>query len=786
MPITLVQISYRPVRVAWLVRGRSGNDLRESIRLASCLWGGAFSLIADVGGPAETVDAAFERFRVDVLHPVVETDASRLVGERNKHVAWPLVGAGIVGGDTPDESGLTDLSRGLRLRSASPRQRVPVVPVWQETDEFAALYAATFGDLSHALLGAAQRAAYIQVTGAVEAAAAEVAAALDNHEVPLDAGYSGLEWLLPRIALGDSPGVFVGSGASLGDVRAFWNTRAVGTDVVFWDKRRADGGPFRAVVEARIRTAVDQQTEVPENFRSFPCYVVARSRERRPQIPGELLRLIAASGLHPSVTPIAGDLGIADWIPHGVRALPSTPDERVVAHSEDRGEERSRLTIELPRTPLAEERVWSRQQFAIQLETYGDFGYRGTLKLPYLPDLNSWYRWHIAESLEHLRVQDDAFSLIKSPLGPTHDVTPLHQRLLLEKLFERAGIKAKRSLPGEAAWHLLNQFGGYGGLRVLRLPGVRKLLSSGAARRGIGRGPARGLIHDRGRIAQADRIWIGGDELDAGRVWEFLLHRRIFLPGIETTCPWCQHASFYRPRDVDDELECPKCGRKFPLGPAIAGDPVRFRISGLLEPRPEEERHRSEHRRQMAETAASEEAGGHQPAAVPVLLTLLFLSEWVAGQDGAVFETSHDLKGEQIEDCESDFIALTYGARPENHTHVLIGECKGRGRITAEDVRKLSLAAAQVRASGIDCDIVFSTTRQAFTEDELALFREYHAASSDHPFLRRTPIVLTAAELDWNRYSGGGRFDTADRFSGTGFDPLVTWSTRHLMGEPSR
>jgi hypothetical protein len=169
-----------------------------------------------------------------------------------------------------------------------------------------------------------------------------------------------------------------------------------------------------------------------------------------------------------------------------------------------------------------------------------------------------------------------------------------------------------------------------------------------------------------------------------------------------------------------------------------------------------------------------------------VLLTLLFLSEWTAGQDGAVFETSHELQGEGIEDCETDFVAVTYGARPENHTHILVGECKGRGRITAEDVRKLKVVANQIKESGIDCDIVFSTTRNAFTEDELALFRDYYAASSEHPFLRRAPIVLTAAELDWNRYSAESHFDTPDRFSGTGFEPLVTWSTRQLMGDERR
>src|SRR5439155_5900085 len=165
---------------------------------------------------------------------------------------------------------------------------------------------------------------------------------------------------------------FVGSAASLADVRAFWNTRAAGTDVVFWDKRRANGGPFRTAVEARIRMAVDQQQEVPANFRSLPCYVSARSRERRPRLPDELLGLIAAAGLRPSIAPVAGDLGIAAWLPRGIRELPAVPEERVVAHAEDRGEDRSRLTIELPRTPLADERVWSRQQFAIQIETYGD------------------------------------------------------------------------------------------------------------------------------------------------------------------------------------------------------------------------------------------------------------------------------------------------------------------------------------------------------------------------------------------------------------------------------
>lgn len=771
-----MQVAYRPVRVCWLVRGRSKNDLRDTFRLASCLWGGMFGLVADAAGDAEEVDTAIGRFRADVLHPVAETDASRSVVERNRHLAWPLIGDGILRGDQPEEPGLLDLSRGLGLRSRAETHATAALPVWEEGDELALVYAATFGDLTHPTLGAKQRAAFVRATGAGEVAAADVAAALDHYEVPLDATLTGLMWLNPRFALHDVPGVFVGSATSLADVRSYWNTRAIGTEVVFWDSRSPDGGPFRPVVESRIHAAVTEQQDAPENFRIFPCYVAASTRESRRRVPDALRALIEEAGLVPSTTTVARDVGIAAWIHRGIRSLPAVADERVVAHTEDRGEEESRVTIELPRTPLVEHDRWTRQELAVQIETYGDSGYRGTLKLPYLSDLNGWYRWHIAGSLEHLRVQDDAFALITSMLGPTIDVTPLHPRLLLEKLFDRAGITAARSLPGEAAWHLLSQFGGYGGLRVLRLPGVRKLLSSAAARSGITRKAARDLINDRGRINDADRIWIGGDQLNAGHVWEYLLHRRIFLPGIETKCRWCQHSSFYRPRDVEDELQCPKCGRDFPLGPAIAGDPVRFRMSGLLEPRPEDARGGGDR----------DDRSGHQPAAVPVLLTLLFLSEWTGGSDGELFDTSHDLSGDGLETCETDFIAVAYGARPDQHTHILVGECKGRGRVNADDVRKLSAVANRLKESGgIECDVVFSTTRDAFTEDELALFRQYHENSSEWDVLRRAPILLTANELDFHRHASRSRIGSEVEFGGTGFSPLVTWSTRQLMGPPA-
>jgi hypothetical protein len=164
-----------------------------------------------------------------------------------------------------------------------------------------------------------------------------------------------------------------------------------------------------------------------------------------------------------------------------------------------------------------------------------------------------------------------------------------------------------------------------------------------------------------------------------------------------------------------------------------------------------------------------------------VLLTLLFLSEWAGMDDASVLDTSYNLTCEGIEPSETDIVAIAYGARPETHTHLLIGECKGRGHVTEEDVRKLTAVATKLRETdGVECDVVFSTTRDAFTEDELTLFRRYYESSSEWEPLRRAPILLTARQLDFGRHSGAEDGPTLEEDRGPGFAPLVTWSTRKL------
>jgi hypothetical protein len=776
MATTQLQIAYRPIRLGLLVRERSRIDLRAAICLATYLWGGRYDPILGVRPQSSDLDRSISRYRLDALHALRSTDASREVIERHNYLRWPWLGGdseSIIWEDsaTPQAVDLVRAIRVLESQRGPPPTRQPVLATWEDADPHALVFAATFGDLSaDDRIAARIRTAFVSATGAVEMPAAEVAAAFETYLSPLDVGVSGLEVLPPWGRFEDAEGVFVGSARSLRDIRAYWNIRCALRDVLFWDATSADGGPFAPAIAEQIMAAPSVEAEDVPWRRVFPCFAVTTSDPAHIQLPPRLQELIAPN-FQPSISALRHDAGITDLWRTGLRDLPSTPELSVVAHSEEWGSDASRVVVPLPPTPLASRDFGTRQELVVSVRSYVDSGYRGTLKLPFLPDLNDWYRWEVLPSVGSLRVQEEGFGAIDNLLGPTVDLLPLDRRKLLAKLFERAGIKAERSLPGEAAWNLLSQLGGYGALRILRLPGVRALLSSSAARRGLRRNRAKEMIRGQGAVIEAEPLFVGGRRLSADDVWTLLLERRIFLPGLELKCPWCQHASFLPAGDLGDEIRCPKCGRTFLLAPAIVGDPLRFRLSGLLEDRP-------------GGTSADSDS---QPAAIPVLLALLYLSDWSFGAEGLVLEASHELSGDGVGACETDVVAISYGDRPRPHTHLLLGECKGRGRVDTGDVEKLLRASQAVGAtSGVECDLLFATTREEFDQEEIELFRTCYEQSSEHEWLRRAPVLLTRRELESFRLASVGDDDRPDRIPGawSGFAQLVAWSTRRYFAPP--
>lgn len=88
MPTTSLQVAYRPVRPAFLVRDRSRNDLLEALRLAACIWGGRFAPIFAANAKPEVLESALLRFRADALHATTDAPAAQEVIQRNRRLRW--------------------------------------------------------------------------------------------------------------------------------------------------------------------------------------------------------------------------------------------------------------------------------------------------------------------------------------------------------------------------------------------------------------------------------------------------------------------------------------------------------------------------------------------------------------------------------------------------------------------------------------------------------------------------------------------------------------------------
>jgi hypothetical protein len=90
--------------------------------------------------------------------------------------------------------------------------------------------------------------------------------------------------------------------------------------------------------------------------------------------------------------------------------------------------------------------------------------------------------------------------------------------------------------------------------------------------------------------------------------------------------------------------------------------------------------------------------------------------------------------------CETDFVLIQQGYRDEG-VSIAIGECKTRGEVSEDDVRKLALVADVFEESGVRAFVVFSKI-EPFTADEVTRCRTAQSQTG----LR--VIMLTKRELE--------------------------------------
>jgi hypothetical protein len=132
----------------------------------------------------------------------------------------------------------------------------------------------------------------------------------------------------------------------------------------------------------------------------------------------------------------------------------------------------------------------------------------------------------------------------------------------------------------------------------------------------------------------------------------------------------------------------------------------------------------------------------HQQGAIPVALTLQQM-DTVLSWGTPLFVTSMTIESntQAFRPCETDLVVVSEKGLYDHRLGIAIGECKGRGEITEQDVRNLTQVADAFPKDRIMPFIIFSKTAP-FTVDEIARCRAAQPAG------RKSLILLSDRELE--------------------------------------
>lgn len=504
-------------------------------------------------------------------------------------------------------------------------------------------------------------------------------------------------------------GIYIGNKNDFFDLLYFWNLRASGLFIEFLPKdkierfkefikasvKKLDNAPNRDpnikdMINVYYRHSGDKVKEVTKEFQGKKRFVFRQCDE------------IIWNGLN--IKPADFYFG---W-------------ERISA-SVDKSYNRYIVSISLPEKKfIANKDIDTRfQHLAVSIHSIGEFGYpEHTLKPPFIRQLNEFYSRELAVDPWSLRIEKDGIAVIIESNDNSLFLYPISHQVLIQKIFELAGVKSEVSQAGLITKRIIEKLGGVDGGRVFKINGVRKLLKPLKTDKCISWKDGTNIIWDKGKFKKYEKLYIEEREtpkLTPNDVFAFLLKKDFLRPGLELICRHCKLSNWLSLKEIDDIWTCNYCGddNKTSLQLKNRGN-WKFRKSGLFA------------------------KNNNQEGAIPVVLTLLVFLR-IFDPSEFVYSSSLKLENDNMS-CEIDFCVLQY--QRGGKIQLGIGECKSESSIIDQkDVDNLKGVREKIKKLNIDCYLVFSKASENFKQSEIDLFKKLK--EEDIPI-----ILLTNKELE--------------------------------------
>jgi hypothetical protein len=752
MATTNVSLTYRPIRVAWLVAQGDTAALVEAATLSSVLWGGVFHPIIPIqtGDDAAQLGSVMAEAGIDALIPLSNEPEVRRVYEYNRFMRTTAY-------FSAERASLMDRISGrqrLILLDVAPlyrfmkshedeeaRLRPPLIacrPIWAAEDPLNVAFGLQFGRFPAPETYFTDYAAlFSEVLNAQEfhiAPDSPIASELVASVSPIRAtGYR-------RIGVStfaNETGFYFGDHRSFDDLLTFWNLRASGARLLFISLGALSR--YAGVIEGVAREAQMLREVNPRYSNVVPIFgnytpdAVDAVRQSAPALSPRHFGSVAGrlAGL--------GQVNIRLY------------RHQTVGHYDQADTTPGFLTVVLPTPNFAEERFHADelQQAAIDITWLGAIFKGTTLRPPHRPDLNEAYSREIAFDPWSVRSIADGISVITRIRSSALRLKPITFFKVIEVLFAKAEIKVARSQAGLLADKVLEKFGDLTDSHVFKVRGVRRLLKELAADDSVTYGEATRRIHNDGQFAAHQDLYLAGQQMTTASVFTHLLEKDVLRAGLSLVCDQCHLDSWHSLPRLADFWECEFCGKSNRTSVHLKdrGD-WRVRKSGLFA------------------------RDNNQEGALPVLLGLGTLGGNMASpMDECIYTTSVQLTGPGL-DAEADFVMLT-----ADHAGccVIMGEAKSEGgEFTEDDATKLLAAARRLENIGVQCMVAYVKTADSFRAEEIERLRGLHAQGIQ-------VIMLCNSELEPQQPYGPNATDVPQMYAVSALDFANNTLVRYLQ-----
>jgi len=654
----------------------------------------------------QLAESLVDRFRVDLLFPVAPTERINAFVEAHDYLLWPEFEKKLFyeqWRDIPPHATLVDVYHAARrLREATVPGRTMLLLTCETDDPLATLVLAMAGAYPTPSTSVPDYEELVEHFLGVE----RVALRRDEH-VPADLDTRITPSRLTTLDLeldesGPDHGVYVGDARNFEDLVNYWNLRAAGSDLMFFDPREAKR--LNGLLQAHKGWLASIPARPWQEGGAITVY--GRDTTDQPDLSAVGERLLRHG------------IGVGSWNGLNIRpALRHWKEQSLLGTVDESGRTPS-VTFLLPEKPVYDFPELSHQHLAVSVRGSDPWSpvREATFFPPYVPELNEYYGRQLY--FDYARVRAEPTSLWRSVAlivrSSTSDVTlralPLSE--LTGKLFERFGIVAKPSGAGLVTSRLIAQMGGLQGCRVFKIEGVRTLIGKYSPDQSFVRTNAEQTIGNFDQVAKRprfepfERLFIAPrprQRLTPQDVLDFLLQRGVFRVGLELKCVHCQLPFWYSLDDVKTTVACVYCGAPFNITDQLRDRDWAYRRSGLFG-RPD-----------------------HQKGGIPVVVTLQQL-DTALSFDKMLYTTSLELAPgtAPIEPCETDFVVIATGYSHEmpHRPQVVIGECKAAGgTITVEDAEHLAKVADALPHRRLSVFVLFAKTGTFAPEEVVACAR---------------------------------------------------------------